>query len=148
MPQSLSSVYLHLVFSTKDRHPFLNESDLRAALHAYLGSASKQIDCPALAVGGVADHVHMLCRFGRTVTQADWVKEVKRVSSLWLKDRLETFAWQSGYAVFSVGAEQVERVAAYVARQEEHHRGRAFQDELRELLKAHGQAWDERYVWD
>ncbi len=82
MPQSLSAVYIHLIFSTKDRRPLLRETPTREALHAYLGSISKQLECPPIIVGGVEDHVHMLARFGRTITQAEWVKELKRVSSL------------------------------------------------------------------
>jgi len=81
MPQSLSAVYIHLVFSTKDRRPFLRDPALRAAFHSYLGGVSKKLDCPPLQVGGVEDHVHLLARFGRTVTQADWVKEMKRVTN-------------------------------------------------------------------
>jgi len=82
-PQSLSAVYIHLVFSTKDHRPFLRDKPTRDALHAYLGGVSKQLDCPPLLIGGVEDHVHLLARFGRTITQAEWVKELKRVSNLW-----------------------------------------------------------------
>src|SRR6516164_9286211 len=101
MPQSLSAVYIHLVFSTKDRRPFLRDISIRNALHSYLGSISKQIECPPIIVGGVEDHIHLLARFGRTITQAEWVKELKRVSSLWLKDHgpdYADFGWQGGYA--------------------------------------------------
>jgi len=87
MPQSLSAVYLHLVFSTKARRPYLRDKPTREALHAYLGSISKQMDCPPIIVGGIEDHVHFLARFARTVTQAEWVKELKRISNLWLKER-------------------------------------------------------------
>ena len=86
MPQSLSAVYIHLVFSTKDRRPLLRDKTTRDALHSYLGGVSKQLDCPPILVGGVEDHVHLLARFGRTITQAEWVKELKRVSNLWLKE--------------------------------------------------------------
>ncbi|MFT4588704.1 MAG: putative transposase [Limisphaerales bacterium] len=86
MPQSLSAVYIHLVFSTKDRRPFLRDESLRESLHGHLGEVSKKLDCPPIRVGGVEDHVHLLCRFGRTITQAEWVKELKRVSSAWLKE--------------------------------------------------------------
>jgi putative transposase len=85
MPQSLSAVYIHLVFSTKDRRPFLRDKSVRASLHSQLGGISKTLECPPLLVGGVEDHVHMLARLGRTITQADWVKEIKRVSNSWLK---------------------------------------------------------------
>jgi len=151
MPQSLSAVYIHLVFSTKDRRPFLRDKATREALHAQLGGISKRLDCPPLLVGGVEDHVHLLARFSRTITQADWVKELKRVSNSWLKDHggdLADFAWQGGYSDFSVSQSNVERVKKYIANQEHHHRKRGFQDELRELLRKHDLEWDERYVWD
>jgi REP element-mobilizing transposase RayT len=73
MPQSLSAVYLHLVYSTKERYPFLRDRQVRAALHAYLGGISKQLECPPIRIGGVEDHVHVLARFGRTIAQAEWV---------------------------------------------------------------------------
>ena len=151
MPQSLSAVYLHLVFSTKDRHPFLRDPALRAETHAYLGGVSKQLDCAPVIIGGVDDHVHILASHARTITQADWVKELKRVSSLWIKQRdpsLRDFAWQSGYGIFSVSASNIEAVERYIANQEEHHRKTTFQDEYRAFLKRHGIAWDEKYVWD
>jgi putative transposase len=96
MPQSLSAVYIHLVFSTKHRHPFLRDESLRNDLHSFLGGTSKTLECPPILVGGVEDHVHLLARFGRTITQADWVKELKRVSNLWLKEegRLANFEWR------------------------------------------------------
>jgi len=151
MPQSLSAVYIHLVFSTKDRRPFLRDKATREALHAHLGGISKRLDCPPLVVGGVEDHVYLLARFGRTITQADWVKELKRVSNSWLKDQgpdFADFAWQGGYPDFSVSQSNVERVKKYIANQEQHHRKSGFQDELRELLRKHNVEWDERYVWD
>lgn len=151
MPQSLSVVYIHLVFSTKDRRPLLRDKPTRDALHAYLGGISKQLDCAPIQIGGVEDHIHLLARFGRTVTQAEWVKELKRVSNLWLKERSRDFAdfeWQGGYAAFSVSQSNLEPVKQYIASQEEHHRKVGFQDELRTLLKRHEIEWDEKYVWD
>jgi len=152
MPQSLSAVYLHGVFSTKERRLFLRDVATRTELHAYLGGASRQLDCPPLIVGGVEDHVHILARFGRTITQADWIKEIKRVSSGWLKERdpasCRDFAWQAGYGVFSVSASRLDAVREYIVTQEEHHRKSTFQDEFRALLRKHGVEWDERYVWD
>ena len=123
MPQSLSVVYIHLVFSTKDRRPFLRDKDIRGALHGYLGGISKKLDCPPIIVGGVEDHVHLLCRFGRTITQADWVKELKRVSNGWLKEQgpeYAQFQWQAGYADFSVSQSNLEEVKRYIADQETH----------------------------
>lgn len=151
MPQSLSAVYLHLVFSTKDRRPFLRDKTVRDALHAYVGGVSKTLDCPPLIVGGVEDHVHLLCRFARTITQAEWVKELKRISNGWLKEHgrdYVDFEWQGGYADFSVSQSNLERVKQYIASQEEHHRKTTFQEELRTLLRKHEIEFDERYVWD
>jgi len=150
MPQSLSAVYIHLTFSTKDRRPFLREKPLRDSLHAYLGGISKTLECPPIIVGGVEDHVHLLCRFGRTITQADWVKEIKRVSNGWLKDQggdYADFEWQNGYADFSVSQSSLEKVTKYISTQEEHHRKATFQDELRALLRKHELDFDERYIW-
>ena len=102
-------------------------------------------------MGGVEDHVHILARFGRTITQADWVKELKRVSNEWIKEQGRDYAdfqWQGGYSDFSVSQSNVDRVVKYIADQEEHHRKLTFQDELRTLLRKHEIEWDERYVWD
>src|SRR6266478_5033580 len=145
MPQSLSAVYIHLVFSTKDRRPLLRDKTTRDMLHSYLGGISKQLDCAPIQVGGVEDHVHILARFGRTITQAEWVKELKRVSNAWLKDeyKIRDFEWPGGYADFSVSESNLEQVKRYIANQEEHHRKINFQDELRELFRRHRIEWDE-----
>ena len=144
-------VCIHLVYSTKDRRPLLRDKPTRNALHSYLGGVSKQLDCPPFRVGGVEDHVHLLARFGRSITQAEWVKELKRVSNLWLKERGRDYAdfeWQGGYADFSVSQANLEPVKQYIAGQEEYHRKIGFQDELRALLRKHEIEWDEKYVWD
>ena len=151
MPQSLARILVHTVFSTKDRRSFLRDKATRDALHSYLGGVSKQLDCPPILVGGVEDHVHLLARFGRTITQAEWVKELKRVSNLWLKERGRDYAdfeWQGGYADISVSQSNLESVKQYIAGQEEHHHRMSFQDEVRGLLRKHQVEWDERYVWD
>jgi len=150
MPQSLSAVYLHVIFSTKERRPFLRDETVRTALHAYLGGISKQLGCTPIIAGGVEDHVHLLARFGRTITQAEWVKELKRVSNLWLKKehKIRLFEWQGGYACFSVSESNREQVKKYIANQAVHHKKIDFQDELRLLLKKHRVEWDERYIWE
>ena len=151
MPQSLAAVYLHLVYSTKGRQPFLVDHATRESLHAYLGGTSKQLDCPTIIVGGIEDHVHLLARFGRTITLANWVKEVKRVSSLWLKKqgrKYDGFEWQRGYGVFSVSHSKLAQVEDYIVNQAEHHRLMSFQDELRFLFRKHNVEFDEQYVWD
>lgn len=151
MPQSLSSVHIHLVFSTKNREPFLWDETLQQEMHAYLGGISKKLDCPPVIVGGTEDHVHLLCRLTRTMSQADWVKEIKRVSSVWIKHRnssLASFAWQGGYGAFSVSASAIDKTCRYIADQPEHHKKQTFQDEYRAFLRKHNMAWDERYVWE
>src|SRR5579864_7087856 len=141
MPQSLSAVYIHLVFSTKRRKPFLRDRAVREKLHTQLGAISKTLGCAPLLVGGVEDHAHLLCRFSRTVTQSEWVKELKRVSNNWVKRQgadYKDFEWQGGYAVFSVSKSNVAEVQRYIASQEQHHCRMNFQDELRALLRRHG----------
>ena len=151
VPQSLAKILLHTVFSTKDRRPLLRDSPLRQEMHHYLGGILKHLDCQPIIVGGVEDHVHGLASLSRTCTPAEMVKEVKRSSSLWAKDRdasMQDFGWQSGYGMFSIGASQIEEVRRYIAEQELHHRKLSFQDEFRLLLKRYELAYDERYVWD
>jgi REP element-mobilizing transposase RayT len=151
MPQSLAQVYLHIVFSTKERGAYLQNATLREELHKYLGGICRNLDAPSLTVGGVADHVHILCRFSRTLTLADLVRELKRESSKWIKTKspeLSDFHWQDGYGVFSISPSHVGALRAYIANQEEHHKKETFQDEFRRLLNKYGLRYDERYVWD
>jgi putative transposase len=151
MPQSLSNVLVHIVFSTKERRPFLSDPTLRTAMYKYLAAVSAEMGCPAIKLGGVEDHVHLMARQARTITLASWVRELKRTSSLWVKQRPEgstVFQWQLGYGVFSVSQSQSAVVERYIARQEAHHRSVSFQDELRTLLERHQIAYDERYLWD
>jgi len=150
MPQSLSAVYIHLIFSTKGRRPFLSDMEIRTAMHSYLGGISKQLGCAPIVTGGMEDHVHLLARMSRTVTQAEWIKELKRVSNLWVKKQysIREFEWQGGYADFSVSASNPDQVKKYIERQEQHHHKFGFQNELRSLLRKHHVEWDGKYVWD
>lgn len=150
MPQSLAQVYLHIVFSTKDRYPWLKDT-IRSDVHAYLAATLNNMNCPCLIVGGVEDHIHLLCRFGRTTTIADLVRDIKKASSSLLHDRgadWKGFHWQNGYGAFSISPSHVEALTAYIRNQEEHHRKESFQDEYRRLLTEYGLEYDERYVWD
>jgi REP element-mobilizing transposase RayT len=151
VPQSLAKILVHTVFSTKERRPFLRELALREEMHRYLGGTLNHLGCQSIVVGGVEDHVHLLAGLSRTCQAAEMVKELKRGSSLWLKERdrgMGDFGWQNGYGVFSVGFSQLESVRTYILDQEEHHRNRSFQDEFRSLLRRYQIAFDERYVWD
>ena len=129
----------------------MRDSQLRGELHAMLAGISNGLDCPAIQVGGVEDHVHVLSRFGRTVAQADWVRDLKRASTTWIKTRepsLAEFAWQNGYATFSVSRSKLDVVTRYIRDQETHHGRVTFCDELCKLLRRHSIEWDERYLWD
>jgi len=151
MPQSLANIAIHLVFSTKDRQPFLVDHQIRIEMHRQLGGASKTLNCSPLLVGGVEDHIHLLGRLNRTLTISEWVKELKRVTSLWIKQRepqLADFQWQSGYGAFSVSQSEIPRVAQYIENQEEHHKKFDFKSEYRMLLERHEIPFDERYAWD
>ena len=151
MSQSLTQIYLHVVFSTKDRQPFLANKQIRERTHAYLAGTCKNLACPSLLVGGVEDHVHLLVRFSKNIAVADFIGKLKRESSKWVKLQdglLKSFYWQNGYGAFSISPSHVEAVREYIAGQEEHHRHESFQDEFRKLCKKYGVEIDERYVWD
>ncbi len=150
MPQSLSLLLVHVIFSTKGREPWLDAS-VRPSLHAYLATVSRNAGCECYRVGGVADHVHLAVRLSRTVTIAELVEELKTASSKWLKTQssaLTSFAWQRGYGAFSIGPRDLTAVLTYIDNQEEHHRKRTFEDEFRAFLTQYGIEFDERYVWD
>ena len=150
MAQLLSRILIHIVFSTKDRYPFLTP-DIRSELHAYLATALRTCESPALVINSVADHVHILCNLSRTRAVCEVIEEVKKSTSKWLKTKggiLQKFFWQNGYGVFSVSPSNAERVRAYIERQELHHQDLTFEDELRALLAKHDVAFDERYLWD
>ena len=150
MPQSLAKIYLHLIFSTKDRAPTINDR-MRDPLHRYMATVLKNLGCHADLINSVADHVHLLFELGRTVGVSKVVEDVKKSSSKWIKTQAggpRDFAWQNGYGVFSVSHSNVEAVREYIADQREHHRKRTFQEELRTLLEKHGVDYDERYIWD
>jgi putative transposase len=150
MPQSLSKVILHIIFSTKNREPWL-ESNMRPRVHAYLATICRDLGAELVRVGGVVDHVHIVTTLPRTVSQAQLVEQIKKASSKWIKAldaRYRGFFWQHGYGAFSVSLSQLDPVLQYIEAQREHHRTRMFQEEYRELLRRHGVDFDERYVWD
>jgi putative transposase len=149
MPQSLARILVHVVFSTKNREPFLSK-EIRSKLHGYLAAVGRELGCEVFRVGGVSDHVHLAIDLGRTIAISKFVQKVKQTSSVWLKESaaLHQFEWQSGYGSFSVGQSQLETLIGYVSNQEEHHRKITFQDEYRALLKKYGIEADEQYFWD
>jgi REP element-mobilizing transposase RayT len=150
VPQSLASILVHLVFSTKNREPFLTP-EIETELHPYMATVLRVVDSPSLTMNGTADHVHILLRLGRTRTIAEVVEEVKTSSSKWIKTKGPRFAgfhWQAGYGAFSIGEPGVPALRRYIANQKEHHRVRTFQEEFRAFLAKYRIEYDERYVWD
>lgn len=150
MPQSLSVVIVHLIFSTKDRRPYL-AADVQDPVHAYLATVVRNTGCECYRVGGVDDHVHLAIRLSRTITIAQLVEQLKSASSKWTKTRaddLGDFSWQRGYACFSVGPQDLESLIQYIDHQREHHVSQSFQTELRWFLQKYGVEYDEAYVWD
>jgi len=149
--QSLARLWTRLIFSTKDRFPFLTDKSIRRDMHAYLATILRKYDCETLIVGGVEDHTHSLFALSRIYPIAKIVKEVKRTSSGWVKGlspKLMGFHWQGGYGAFSVSQSNLKDVISYIENQEEHHRRVTFQEEYRDFLRAHAVEYDERYVWN
>lgn len=150
MPQSLSYVLVHLVFSTKDRRPLL-DSTIRPEMHAYLASVLSGSENVCVRVGGVADHVHVAMFLARTESISRVVERLKVSSSKWVKTKGPEFArfgWQRGYAAFSVGLSDRAALVRYIDGQAEHHQRRDFQEEMRAMFVKYGVWFDERFVWD
>jgi putative transposase len=147
MPQSLSNVLLHVVFSTKHRQPFLKSPEIRKELFAYMAKVLDEIECPALLVNGVEDHVHILNLLSRNLAMKKMVEQIKTSTSKWIKGKgltYRSFYWQAGYGVFSVSESRKNQVLNYIRNQEQHHKRQTYQDEFRQLCEKHGLAIDER----
>ncbi len=150
MPQSLAKVYVHAIFSTKNREPILADA-WRDELFRVMGGTANNLGCQSLIVGGMPDHVHILFQLVRTITIADAISKIKSISSLWINQNHkfdQPFHWQSGYAIFSVSQSNVEAMRTYIQNQEKHHTKQSFEDELREWLNRYEIEWNEHYVWD
>tara|TARA_R110002051_G_C8532493_1_gene469827 strand:+ start:35 stop:487 length:453 start_codon:yes stop_codon:yes gene_type:complete len=149
MGQSLVKNYVHIIFSTKNRQPFIKQ-EYEDELFKYLGGVCKALDCAPIQVGGYLDHIHILCLLNKNLTIVKLLEELKTDSSKWMKKRavdLGNFYWQDGYGAFSVNPNQVETVKEYIQTQREHHERKTFQDEYRAFLKKYKVEYDERYVW-
>ena len=137
MPRTYTQLYIHIIFATKQRLPFIRP-DLRDALYPFLGGAVRNHGGTALAIGGMPDHVHLLTRIRSRASVAGLVKSLKGSSSKWINDQRilsDHFGWQEGYAAFSVSPSQLDRVRRYIENQEEHHRDMSTDDELTRLVK-------------
>ncbi len=150
MSQSHARNYIHLIFSTKHRHPFIRNS-IADGLYEYIGGTLMGIGCNPIKVGGHLDHVHALFMLNKTVALSKAIEEVKSHSSTWMKGQGEgykNFYWQGGYGAFSVNPAELDTVVAYIEGQAVHHQRRTFQQELLVFLKKYGVEYDERYLWD
>ena len=150
MPQSLSKVYLHITFSTKNRENNIDEL-IQYRLFEYLGGICKGLECNPVSINGVEDHVHILCLLSRKVSQSKLLEQLKKDSSKWIKTidkKYSTFYWQNGFGVFSVNPSEIDVVKDYINNQKIHHKKRSFKDEFRAFLKKYNVEYDERYVWD
>ncbi len=147
MPQTCGNVVVHLIFS-KERRPLI-KPEIRLDLFAYLGGIIRAMRGTALIINGTADHVHMLVRIRPLQSVAEIARVVKTNSSRWLNENGSTkFAWQTGYAAFSVIESNVGALTKYIAMQEEHHKKRSFQEEFVAFLRKNNVVYDERYLWD
>jgi putative transposase len=149
MAHTFTNLLTHVVFSTSGRAPFFND-DMRSDVHAYLGGILRELHAVPIAIGGTADHMHLLIRLPADLAVSDCLRVVKTNSSRWIKERWperRSFAWQGGYGAFSVSESRRSAVMRYIQDQAQHHRRILFQDELRGLLKNHRVEFDERYMW-
>jgi REP-associated tyrosine transposase len=150
MAQSLSNVLLHLVFSTKNRQPWI-DIDIEEELTKYTAGICREIGCASHKMGCADDHIHIACTLSRTMAISKLIEEIKTGSSKWMKtkgDQYAEFAWQNGYGAFSIGQSQLSDLRHYIGNQREHHRRISSQDEFRQMLAKYQVEYDERYVWD
>ncbi|MGO8932394.1 MAG: IS200/IS605 family transposase [Terracidiphilus sp.] len=149
MAHTYTSLLIHVIFSTSSRAPLLTDA-IRLDVHAYLGGILRELDAIPIAIGGTADHVHLLTRLPANLALADCLRVVKTNSSRWVKERWpqeRKFAWQGGYGAFSVSESRRSAVIRYIRDQAQHHRRISFKEEFLALLKNHHVEFDERYIW-
>ena len=149
MGQTLVQNYLHIVFSTKNREPFITP-EIENDLHAYLGGICNKLDCPPIKVGGHVDHVHLLVALSKNISLMNLLKELKIASSNWIKTvdkKYKNFYWQDGYGAFSVNINDLQKVINYISNQHKHHRKKTFREEFLEFLQLNQLEYDERYLW-
>jgi putative transposase len=149
MPHSYSNLLTHIVFSTKNRRPLIDAS-LEVRLFPYLGGIIRELGGKLYLVNGVEDHVHLLTELPPTIAVAEVIGKIKGSSTYWIHQSFPEqsgFAWQRGYAAFSVSKSKVATVARYIEGQQEHHKKQSFQDEFLELLRRHGISINEKYLW-
>ncbi len=150
MAGSFVANYCHMVFSTKNRVPQIDD-ELRPRLFEYMGGTMRGLDGVLLAAGGTADQVHLLVSMGKEGSIASTIRDIKSNSSGWIHETFperHEFAWQSGYGAFSVSHSRLDRVKEYLVNQRQHHRVKTFKEEFEALLRKHHIKFDERYIWE
>ncbi len=150
MSQSLTQLYVHLVFSTKHRKHFINEK-IASDLYSYIGGTLSLLGCQPLKIGGMEEHIHILCCLSKNITIIKLLQEIKQSSSKWLKtksDEFRNFYWQDGYGAFTVSPANVANLIAYIGNQRDHHHKKSFKEEYIEFLEGNDIQYDLRYVWD
>ncbi len=148
MPQSYSNLIYHIVFSTKNREPLIVDA-VKSRLYDYVGGTIRKQGGIALAINGMADHVHLLAKLRPDKAVSDVLRDLKANASGWMHEvfpELKDFSWQNGYGAFTVSPSQIEKVRAYIANQELHHAKRSFREEFVALLKANEVEFDEKYL--
>ena len=148
MTQSFTQNLQHIIFSTKGWDNWINTLWSKD-LYSYIGGILRRIDCKLIAAGGISDHIHLLASINKNLTIPEVIRKIKSCSTGWVRKKIRNkgaFAWQNGYAAFSVGKSQVEQVTHYINNQRNHHRKINFEEELKLFLKKHGIPYDERYL--
>ena len=149
MANTYTCLHYHLVFSTKNREPWIT-ADAEERVWAYLGGIAKENEMTPIRIGGIEDHLHVLVGAPPTMAPSKIAQLIKGGSSNWIRNHFPEwsgFAWQDGYGAFSVSRSNVDAVANYIRNQREHHRNTGYQTEYRALLEKHGVEYDERYLW-
>lgn len=150
MGQSLSKIYVHIIFHTKNSVGIIRKNEMNS-LFAYVGSIIKDNGSIPIIINGVENHIHILCVMSKNSTLAKLVEEIKRHSSRWIKtldNHYKDFKWQGGYAGFSVSPSVVEKTKKYIQKQEEHHRKKKYNEEVLLFLNEYKIEYDEKYLWN
>ena len=145
MASTYLSLNYHIITATKHRRPLIATA-WRARFHEYLGGTIRGLDGVPLAIGGVADHVHMLVALRATHRLSDFMREAKKASSAWAVAHGDpSFLWQESYAAFTVGVSHLHAVRAYILNQEQHHAKLSSEEQLKDLLNKAGVRYDPKH---
>lgn len=147
MPHTYTNLLFHIVFSTKDRIPFI-KSDLEERLYEYIGGTIRGLGAICLEIGGVEDHIHILVKLKPTLNISKFLEKLKPSVTKWARSIIHPkFEWQDGYGAFSIGESQIPAVRKYIRNQKEHHKKQSFEDEFKSMLTQAGIEFDEKYLW-